>query len=77
MAWIGAKRCPWREDAIGFDMGIQRQADLLQIISALRAAASLPASLDRRQQQRYQGADNRDHDKKLHKREPARLATNR
>jgi hypothetical protein len=56
-------------------MGVQRQADLLQVVPALGAPAGFPRSLDRRHQHRYEDTDDRDHDKKLNERKPARLAT--
>jgi hypothetical protein len=41
---------------------LQANADLLQIVDALRPPRGFTGSLYRRQQERHQNADNRDHD---------------
>jgi hypothetical protein len=49
---------------------VQGQADLLEIVLALRAATRLPRSLHRRQQERDENANDRDHHQQLHERKP-------
>ena len=53
------------------------QADLLEIVQALRAAGALAGGLNRRQQQRHQHADDRDHDQQLDQRKAAPMAADR
>ena len=43
-------------------MVLNRQPDLLQMIHALAAARRFAGRLNRRQQERHQHADDRDHD---------------
>ena len=54
---------------------VRRQADLLEIVRALRAAGRFAGRLDRRQQERDQDADDRDHDQQLDERERLASAT--
>ena len=46
----------------------QRQADLLQVVRALRTPGSLAGRLNSRQQQGNQHANDRDHDQQLDER---------
>ena len=47
---------------------VQREPHLPQIVRALRPAGRLAGGLNRRQQQRHQHADNRDHDEQFDER---------
>ena len=52
-------------------VGLHRQADLLEIVFALRAASGLASLLNGRQEQGNQDGDDRDHHQQLDEREPA------
>jgi hypothetical protein len=45
---------------------VQSQADLLQVVGAMGAPCRLARSLDGRQKQRYQDANDGNHDQKLY-----------
>ena len=47
---------------------MQADADLLEVVDALRAPGSLAGGLDCRQQQRHKDPDDRDHDQQLDER---------
>jgi hypothetical protein len=47
---------------------MNRQADLLEVVLALRSPRRLARGLDRRQQERDQYPDNRDHNQQLDER---------
>ena len=52
-------------------MDVQRQADLLQVVLALKSPGRLARRLHGRQEQRDQYPDNRDNDQEFYKREAA------
>jgi len=54
---------------------VHPQADLLQVVDALRPPRGLARRLDGRQEQGDQHGDDRDHHQKLDQRETARAAS--
>ena len=60
-----------REAADGVVVVVHGQADLLQVVDALRPAGGLPRRLDRREQEGDQDRDDGDDDEQLDQREPA------
>ena len=51
-----------RKDAVRLVIGLQGQPQLLQVIAALQAPSRLAGALHGRQEQRYENADNCNHD---------------
>ncbi len=66
------QRGPNREAAVGHMKTVQRQPDLFQVITAANASGGLAGGLHRRQQQRNQNADDRNHHQQLDERERPR-----
>jgi hypothetical protein len=58
-------------NAAGRDCLVEPQADLPEVVAALRAAGRLAGALDGRQQQADQRGDDGDHDEQLDEREAA------
>lgn len=50
---------------------VDRQANLLEIVAAAHASGCLACGLYGGEQQAHQYADDRDHDKEFHQREPS------
>ena len=55
-----------RKDASRLGVVVQRQADLLQVVAALRPSGRLAGRLHGREQQRDQDADDRNDDQEFH-----------
>jgi hypothetical protein len=53
---------------------VQRRVDLLEIIETLCSTGRFTGGRDRRQQQADQDSDDRDNDKQLNERKPARAS---
>ena len=62
----------WK-DLLNVVHGVDGQHDLLDVVGALRPPPRLAGGLDRRQQQRDQQADDRDHDQQFDQREATTL----
>ena len=60
-----------RQHVVGRLVVLQGDAELGQVVQALRPPGGLPRGLNGRQQQRDQNADDRDHHQQLHQRKPA------
>jgi hypothetical protein len=58
-----------RESALGFEVTMHREADLAEIIRALRSASGLPGELECRQKERDEYGNDADHHQQLNQRE--------
>ena len=61
-----------RKRADGRMIGVQRKADLLEVVRAVHSASRLAGGLDRGQQQRDENADDGNHHQKLDQRKAGR-----
>ena len=72
-------RCPSGRSgtSLGVVVVVHREAELLEVVDALRAPGGLAGGLDGRQQQGDQDRDDRDHDQQLDQGETARRSRGR
>jgi len=69
---IWVKACSaGRKHAEGVDMVLHGQANLLELVLALRSSGCFSSGLDGREQQSHQNPDDRNHDQKFDQCEPA------
>jgi hypothetical protein len=66
----GLKLLAWWKQSSGAQVVVEAQADLLKIVGALHAPRRLARHLHRRQQERDQDADDRNHDQKFNEGKP-------
>jgi len=72
---LGVAADAHREDSVGAFVIHQREADLLHVVGAARAAGCFPRLLHGRQQQRDQNADDCDNHQKFDERKAQRRTT--